>query len=323
MGKFGNELFFDINSFEEEKIKSISDIDIISNSGEEKILSKNIFINNNYKDNNENNDSFFFTIGYNWHSSFTSEIKSFSLINEENHSFLKSTHSKSDFNQIYDIDLNPVKPKRKNKVKLFRIKRDNKNKGRIKNNSNLIGKHNRFSEDNIIRKFKGRFIEKCRIYINKEYKTFLLNNRNGTNKEKDLLQRISPKLSRKIKKDDNLKWLKSKLFQVFSEDVSKKCSLYKSDYNEKRIINLYRENEAKNVINILNKSVKEMLESFIQKKIPGFDSLDDDLKDLEEKMKIAQQENIIEYLDMYRKTALNFELIFMKKHRRKNKYKNF
>ena len=40
-------------------------------------------------------------------------------------------------------------------------------------------------------------------------------------------------------------------------------------------------------------------------------------------MKIAQQENIIEYLDMYRKTALNFELIFMKKHRRKNKYKKF
>ena len=46
--------------------------------------------------------------------------------------------------------------------------------GRIRKNTNFIGKHNKFSEDNIIRKIKGRFHEKCRIYINKEYKRFIL-----------------------------------------------------------------------------------------------------------------------------------------------------
>ena len=147
-----------------------------------------------------------------------------------------------------------------------------------------------------------------------------MTNEHETKKEKILLQRISPKLSRKISIDDNLKWLYSKLYQVFSEDISGKCSLYDLDYNKTGILNLYRENEVKNVISILNKSVKEMIESFIQNKIPGFGSLDDELKYLEEKMKKTnEQEDINKYLINYRKIVLNFEFIFKKKNARKNK----
>ena len=126
-------------------------------------------------------------------------------------------------------------------------------------------------------------------------------------------------MSKKIKKEDNLKWLNSKLYKVFSEKVSVKCSLYDSDYNKKEIQKLYRENEAKNVINILERSVKEMLNAFIQNKIPGFDSLNDDIKELKEKMKKNNQENIKEYLIKYRHIALNFESIFINKNSRNNK----
>ena len=290
------------SSFEQEKIKFTSNLDCISNFRQEKIIIKNISTDKNYEDKNENSDSFFFTLDFNFPSSFI------------------STNFKNNSNQFEDIDLTTIEPKNKKKEKIFRIIKYNKKKGRIKNNSNLIGKHNKFSEDNIIRKFKGRFIEKCRIYINKEYKSFFLTNEHETKKEKILLQRISPKLSRKISIDDNLKWLYSKLYQVFSEDISGKCSLYDLDYNKTGILNLYRENEVKNVISILNKSVKEMIESFIQNKIPGFGSLDDELKYLEEKMKKTnEQEDINKYLINYRKIVLNFEFIFKKKNARKNK----
>ena len=109
------------------------------------------------------------------------------------------------------------------------------------------------------------------------------------------------------------------MYKVFSEKVSVKCSLYDPDYNKKEIQKLYKENDAKNIINILERSVKEMLNAFIQNKIPGFDSLNDDIKELKEKMKKNNQENIKEYLIKYRNIALNFESIFINKNSRSNK----
>ena len=113
--------------------------------------------------------------------------------------------------------------------------------------------------------------------------------------------------------------MNSKLYKVFSEKVSVDCSLYDSDYNKKQIQKLYRENEAKNVINILEKSIREMSNAFIQNEIPGFDSLNEDIKELKEKMKKNNQENIKEYLIKYRNIALNFESIFNHKNSRSNK----
>ena len=111
----------------------------------------------------------------------------------------------------------------------------------------------------------------------------------------------------------------SKLYKVFSEKLSVKCFLYDSHYNKKEIQKLYREKEAENIINILERSVKEMLNAFIQNKIPGFDSLNDDKKELNEKMKKNNQENIKEYLIKYKNIALNFESIFNHKNSRSNK----
>ena len=176
-----------------------------------------------------------------------------------------------------------------------------------------VGKHNRFCEDNIIRKIKGRFHEKCRIAINNEYRKYLINNNIDLKKENDLLQRITPKVSRKIKKDENLKWLRSRIYQVFSEEVSVKCSLYKSDHNKINIQKLYKENKAKDVIAILNKPVKEMFNDYVlNKNMPGL-NLNDDLKELKIKMEKDNDEDIDKYLFKYKNTALNLEFIFKKK----------
>ena len=107
---------------------------------------------------------------------------------------------------------------------------------------------------------------------------------------------------------------------VFSENVSVKCSLYKPEHNKNQIEKIYKNNEAKNVIDILNKPIKEMFDAFIlNKSIPGFYTLNTDIKELKEKMQKDNEENIDEYLKKYRNIALNFESIFINKSSRQNK----
>ena len=96
--------------------------------------------------------------------------------------------------------------------------------------------------------------------------------------------------------------------------------MYPADYNKNNICKLYEENEAKNVIDILNKPVREMLGYFINNvEIPGFDTLDKDIKELENKMKKDNERKINNYIDTYRRTSKNFESIFINKSSRNNK----
>ena len=102
---------------------------------------------------------------------------SYSNNNEENILNFNLKQNQINTNIIQDINLKYFGPKILKKEKIFKIGKRNKNIGRIKKNTNFIGKHNKFCEDNIIRKMKGRFLEKLRIYINNEYKKFFLNNK--------------------------------------------------------------------------------------------------------------------------------------------------
>ena len=170
------------------------------------------------------------------------------------------------------------------KERVFKITKDYKGKGRIKKNTIYVGKHNKFSEDNIIRKIKGKFLEKCRLYINDLYKKYLLKKNRDPKKERILLQRLNPKVSRKIKRNLNLEWLESKLYQVFSENVSEKCTSYDEDYNEKQIKELFNRDEATEIIKILKRSVKEMFHNYTNnEEIDGFKTLKDDLEEIKKK----------------------------------------
>ena len=122
--------------------------------------------------------------------------------NENNISFLGD-----DFGEI-------VKCLNKNR-KIFKIIKINKKIGRIKSNSTLKGVHNKLSQDNIIRKIKGRFHEKLRLYINTEYRKYFFKKNKNSAKIINWLKKINPKVSRKIKKEENLKWFKSKIYEIF------------------------------------------------------------------------------------------------------------
>ena len=200
---------------------------------------------------------------------------------------------------------------------ITKVKKKNTKKGRLdkKSKKKYYVKHSKFTQDNIIKKIKASFIEKSMNYINREYELYM--NKHQYKKIKKLIQRISPAKSREITIKKNLLWFQSKLKDVFSSNLSTKCILYEPDYNKNIIDELYKNNMAKNVIDILNKSVKEMYYIYSQDiEIDGFKTLKDDLINLREKMKNYNEENIEEYLENYKKTAQNLEKIFIEKNRK-------
>jgi hypothetical protein len=209
--------------------------------------------------------------------------------------------------------------------KIFDISKVNKKVGRMlkKLKKKLKAAHNKYSEDNIIRKFKARFQDILLNYINYEYSKFM--ETKGKSKIVKLLQRINPNESRKISKADNLRWFSTKLKDLFSSDLSQKCSLYDSNYNKCTIENLYKNNEALNVINILEKEVIDLYDLYRNNvKIDGFTTLEDDLKLLREKMEKEneeeeEEEDIELYLSNYRNIAMKLDEIFDKKKGRNKK----
>ena len=109
-----------------------------------------------------------------------------------------------------------------------------------------------------------------------------------------------------------------------SSKLSDKYLNYDKNYNKKRIESLYEKNEPKNLIDILEKNIREMYEIYSKDiKIDGFNTLKNDLIDLRKRMEKEGEENIEMYLNKYEQTALNLEQIFkLKKSRKIKKKKN-
>jgi hypothetical protein len=135
-----------------------------------------------------------------------------------------------------------------------------------------------------------------------------------------LVKKINPQVSRKIRKEYNLKWFESKIFEIFSENISKRYSAYIPDLNKKKISRLMKLNEATNVIDLLNTNIQVLFNKYINnKKIDGFKTLKDDIDELKKDMEKTNQENINEYLNKYEYIAKNMKNIFIKKNTRNYK----
>ena len=135
-----------------------------------------------------------------------------------------------------------------------------------------------------------------------------------------MVKKINPQVSRKIRKEYNLKWFESKIFEIFSENISKRYSAYIPDLNKKKISRLMKLNEATNVIDLLNTNIEVLFNKYINnKKIDGFKTLKDDIDELKKDMEKTNQENINEYLNKYEYIAKNMKNIFIKKNTRNYK----
>ena len=251
-----------------------------------------------------------------------SMMNSFNFNNEHNNISSMNTTNE---NKILDfISKIPVLPDcfiDLSKKKIFDIKKVNKRLGRLKKNSTIPGKHSKLAEDNIIRKIKRRFLENLRVYVNKEYKKYRIDINKATNR-KNWLKKINPKLSRTIKKNDNLKWFDSKVYEVFSDNLSVKYTSQNLNSNKRKIQNILSINESNKLKDILNTTIDTLYTRYItNQSFDEFKTLNDDLIDLAKLMKKNGQENINEYLCEYERIALRLKDIFMSKIERKRKKK--
>ena len=179
---------------------------------------------------------------------------------------------------------NDDSPKRNHKEKknIFIFKKINKYIGRRKHNNQHLYKteanHNKYREDNMVNKIKIYFINSIMSLLNKKYNQFM-----GMESKK-FLAKIKPNFTKVSTKKENQEYLKKKIKDIFSQSLSNKCKRYPKNYNIKQIDMLIKNNEAKDIINILNKSVKDMYEIYISqnKAIKEF-HIDNDLVKIEKR----------------------------------------
>ena len=134
--------------------------------------------------------------------------------------------------------------------------------GRKKKNSGLIGKHDKYAENNMTVKFKVYFINTLLEQINSEIKKINLSIKIGDQEYKvDELLDIDQKKVKNINVEEIRQFLNSNLKEVFSFDISNKYKNYPKNYNKLVIEKLYKENIT-NVTCILDKKVSKCLKYF-------------------------------------------------------------
>ena len=183
--------------------------------------------------------------------------------------------------------------------------------GRIKKNSKKIGKHDKYKRDNIIRRFKVFLIRNIFNYINNSF------NINHKTKSLIRLKKISSIHTKTISKHDNILWLKSTIRDIFSQNLTTKIVSFDKDYNIKLIKRIYREGKEKNVINILNRTVKEFWQAYINNDINnnfiGFETLKNDI------IKLRNLGEHEKYIELFTNVAKQFEEIYNEISPRDNK----
>lgn len=197
---------------------------------------------------------------------------------------------------------------RKNKKKLLRKMVKDKNRiqkqqGRKFKNSTANRLHDKFSQDNIIRKFKTHLINNFRLFINKTLidhskEIVLINGYQCQNNEIEF----------------NLNWLKTKLKDVFSAPVSTKVNKKNLCDNKKTIEEIFKEKKEEGVIRILNKTVEEAMNDYIGIGGKNMDSCYYGLKKLKDDVEEMRSKGESEdYAKKYIFVATNFEKIYRNK----------
>ena len=141
-------------------------------------------------------------------------------------------------------------------------------------------RHDKFSKDNIIKKIMNHFIQSTLNYINEKYNEFLKNN---NRRSQPLLHKIINTTSKFVTKKKISKLFKAKARDLFTMDISKRCSRSNPKDNINRIEKLYSQNEAVEVLEILNKSLSELYGEYMNNKIPKYSFEKNDLDLIKDK----------------------------------------
>ena len=247
--------------------------------------------------------------------SFDEEIK-FNIpfqLNEDNSSSLNILKIQNDMNflnekeNIYQDNNYLITTKRKKysqkQGKIFIIRKIVK-LGRKKKFSFGKGKHDKFQKDNLIRKFKAHFMNNILDFVNS---CFLINYNGKRKNHIKIIKKLSSFKIKLISKEENLKWLDTKLKYILSQRITSKIHC-ENDFNIKLIKRIYEEGKEKKVINILEKTVREFWHIYkygtTDQYYLGFKTLNDDVKFFRLK---GESEN---YINLYKSICFEYETIF-------------
>ena len=218
-----------------------------------------------------------------------------------------------EFNRIYNNDTDnedeiaqrTLYRTNQNKIlrkQIFNIEKSKK-RGRRKFGTNISSKikHGKNSTDLIKQKIKRRFIESVKKYINNLYNRYF-----------NLKKRRTDNFIKKIKTNfissdtyKNLEYFSMTLRELLSSDLSDKHTKIDKKYNKKNIDILIQKNKVKEIIQLLNKTLKEVYEIYINNEIPEF-SLVHDLNIIEKKFGKY-------YMNRYKEIALKLIVTYKKK----------
>ena len=184
-----------------------------------------------------------------------------------------------------------------------------------------MGEHNKFTDDNLMKKYKNIVLESLLKFINQKIKELYSNDSKKALKKKQLF-----KLSQNKNDSSNVEYYKLFLHKnvkdIFSGDISTKYKRFTCSHNKELIKDLFDENdESKRIIfeKIFNLSFLECLEYFrgtnFREELLGMNTFD---KYCEEKI---FGNNAHEYKNILQIFIDNFEKIVIDKKSRNKKKK--
>ena len=242
---------------------------------------------------------------------------------QRNNEIIKQTN-KDNFNRSNKPDdgINPSSKVNEKELNSITNQKDNDDNsyqkekilGRKKKNSHVIGNHNKYSEDNIIRKIKGLLLSCILKFIN-NYIVKIYSGKIGRGIFEKKLKKINPHQILDSKGDKD--FLNKNIKDIFSDNISAKYSCYSLNHNKNVIETLLNEEnfEIRKKFEVLFSFTFSYLLNYIIGNITipeleGLDKLDEICYKFEDDK---------EYLNLIRYYILNFENIIMRK---KNRTKN-
>ena len=223
--------------------------------------------------------------------------------NEDEHSKFQTTFTVESKNVNLEIN-NEKKSNISDKTNLFVVK-SKKKIGRKPKNSVIKGTHTKFSDDNILRKIKVKFIKRVIYYINS-----IIISKNI--KKLKILKPLTGQISQNNSIKYNIKLLYSKLKDILSStEINGKFKLYEKYYNKNIIDTIYNENIIE-LIEILEMTYLDVFKIFrdysnYTGKLVGLQKLDSVIREIELK------ENDDKYINKFKNVAMNFENYYNEK----------
>ena len=123
-------------------------------------------------------------------------------------------------------------------------KRKNNNLGRKRKNSSEKGAHNKYTSDNLIRKCKAVMINILSNLINKKISENYFDELTFQNKRRKLMKMHQHQIVNSNIKYNQL-FLNKTLKEIFSENLSKRCTTYSKDHNKNMITELLNDKDLK------------------------------------------------------------------------------